>query len=250
MANDWFEWNGRRCTEFGIHVSEQPPITIPRERSTQVTIPGRAGTVTVTEGEDVYEDMTLTAACFLTDPAQIPEIASWLKGSGKVTFANRQGGFYYARLAEPIEFNRIMRGRQHMAFDISFLCSPFWYESDVHDITVTAVNNSINYRLMNPCPVHTEPVITVNGSGSSTLTVNTTLVTLDNLSGSVTLDCEAGIAYTVDAFGTKRFAGELVSLEDGVWPRLEANAYNMISVSALSGSSLSSIVIQPNRRYL
>ena len=22
--NDWFEWNGRRCTELGIHVLEQP----------------------------------------------------------------------------------------------------------------------------------------------------------------------------------------------------------------------------------
>lgn len=27
--NDWFEWNGKRCTEYGIHVLEQPPLTLP-----------------------------------------------------------------------------------------------------------------------------------------------------------------------------------------------------------------------------
>ena len=26
--NDWFEWNGVRCTQYGIHVSEQPPMAI------------------------------------------------------------------------------------------------------------------------------------------------------------------------------------------------------------------------------
>ena len=73
---DWFEWNGRRCTEFGIHVSEQPPITVPRERVEQVTIPGRPGTLTIAEGDDVYEDMALEVACFISDSSRIPEIAA------------------------------------------------------------------------------------------------------------------------------------------------------------------------------
>ena len=32
--NDWFEWNGVKCTLLGIHVSEHPPITLPEERVT------------------------------------------------------------------------------------------------------------------------------------------------------------------------------------------------------------------------
>ena len=28
ILNDWFEWNGVRCTQYGIHVSEQPPMTM------------------------------------------------------------------------------------------------------------------------------------------------------------------------------------------------------------------------------
>ena len=85
--NDWFEWNGVRCTQYGIHVSELPPPTIPSERVTYTNVPGRPGSLTTLEGEDVYEDVVLTAQCFLADPMKIPAIAAWLKGSGKVAFA-------------------------------------------------------------------------------------------------------------------------------------------------------------------
>ena len=91
--NDWFEWNGEKSTAHGIFVSEQPPITVPKERSKQTTIPGRPGSLTTLEGDDVYDDLTLTATCFIRDPALIPSIARWLKGGGMVTFANRPGGF-------------------------------------------------------------------------------------------------------------------------------------------------------------
>lgn len=40
--NDWFEWNGKRCTEYGIHVLEQPPLTLPAERVTFTDVPGRS----------------------------------------------------------------------------------------------------------------------------------------------------------------------------------------------------------------
>ena len=91
--NDWFEWNGVRCTQYGIYVSELPPPTIPSERVTYTNVPGRPGSLTTLEGEDVYEDVVLTAQCFLSDPTKIPAIARWLKGSGKVAFAHRQGAF-------------------------------------------------------------------------------------------------------------------------------------------------------------
>ena len=47
--NDWFSWNGKKSTEYGIHVLEQPPITIPAERATFTNIPGRPGSLTTLE---------------------------------------------------------------------------------------------------------------------------------------------------------------------------------------------------------
>jgi phage-related protein len=103
--NDWFEWNGTRCTEYGIHVTELPPITIPAERVSYTNIPGRAGSLTTIEADDVYDDMILVAQCVIADPAQIPAIAGWLKGAGTVTFANRQGGHYEARIVNHTNLN-------------------------------------------------------------------------------------------------------------------------------------------------
>ena len=129
--NDWFEWNGVKCTDYGIYVTEQPPSTIPEERVTFTNIPGRSGSLTTLEGDYVYEDLVLTATCVISDPDRILEIAGWLRGSGTVTFANRDGGFYYARVVNQIPFEKILRGNPHRSFAVNFRCKPFWYETDV-----------------------------------------------------------------------------------------------------------------------
>ena len=135
--NDWFSWTGVKCTEYGIHVLEQPPITIPAERATFTNVPGRPGSLTMLEGDDVYDDMILTAQCMISDPSNIHAIASYLKESGKVAFANRPGGFYFARIVNQIPFEKILRGNPHRSFAVNFRCQPFWYQENVPEITVT-----------------------------------------------------------------------------------------------------------------
>ena len=36
--NDWFSWNGVKCTEYGIHVTAQPSIICPSERVTYTNV--------------------------------------------------------------------------------------------------------------------------------------------------------------------------------------------------------------------
>ena len=132
--NDWFSWNGVKCTEHGIHVLEQPPVTIPAERATFTNIPGKPGSLTTLEGDDVYDDLILTAQCMISDPSSIRTIASYLKGSGKVAFANRPGGFYFARIVNQIPFEKILRGNPHRSFAVNFRCKPFWYQERVEMI--------------------------------------------------------------------------------------------------------------------
>ena len=231
--NDWFELNGIRCTEYGIHVSEQPSITIPSERVTYTNIPGRPGSLTTLEGEDIYDDLLLTATCFLSDPTQISAIAAWLKGSGTVTFANRQGGFYYARISNQISFEKILRGNPHRAFAINFRCKPFWYAENVEPITLTESGTFIT----NPGSVYSEPVITLYGFGDIALMVGTTVVELTAIDGSITLDTPLMEAYkdTVSMNGSM----------SGDFPMLIPGA-NAVSWSG----TVTSVVIQPNWRYL
>ena len=169
--NDWFEWNGVRCTDYGIYVTEQPPPTIPEERVTFTNIPGRSGALTTLEGDYVYEDMVLTATCVISDPDRIPEIAGWLRGSGTVTFANRDGGFYYARVINQIPFEKILRGNPHRTFAVNFRCKPFWYEADVPVKNIQPASGSTSgyVTMQNPGNVPSEPIITVTGSGEITI---------------------------------------------------------------------------------
>lgn len=229
---DWFEWNGIRCTQYGIHVLEQPPVTIPSERVTFTDVPGRSGSLTQLEGDDVYDDMVLTATCLIADPSRIPEIAAWLRGSGTVTFANRQGGFYHAHVVNQIPFEKILRGNPHRSFAINFRCKPFWYLSDVKPITLTTSGSFIT----NPGCVASEPVITVYGSGEITLMVGMTITELE-ITDKITLDTPLMEAYSGSTSMNSCMSGDFPSLLPGK---------NAVSWSG----NVSRVEIQPNWRSL
>ena len=231
--NDWFEWNGVRCTDLGIHVEEQPPLTLASERATFTNAPGRPGSLTTLEGDDVYDDMILTANCFITSIDNYEDIAAYLKGSGKVTFATRPEGFYYARIVNQISFDRILRGNPHRSFAVNFRCKPFWYPESVAAITLTSSTSFVN----NPGNVYSEPVITVRGSGEITLMVGTTIVELSDISGSITLNSELKDAYTGVFTANSKMSGEFPVLQPGS---------NAVSWSG----NVSSVEIMPNWRYL
>mgnify|MGYP006910803671 CR=1 FL=1 len=231
--NDWFEWNGVRCTQYGIHVSELPPPTIPSERMTYTNVPGRPGSLTTLEGEDVYEDVVLTAQCFLADPMKIPAIAAWLKGSGKVAFANRQGGFYYARVANQISFEKILRGNPHRSFAVNFRCKPFWYQKNVAPIALTQSGSFVT----NPGNVYAEPVITVYGTGAITLMVGMIITELEGISGSITLNSQLQEAYSGTTSMNGAISGEFPVLLPG---------QNAVSWTG----NVTSLNVIPNWRFL
>ena len=231
--NDWFEWKGVKCTEYGIHVLEQPPITRPAERVTFTDVPGRSGSLTTLQGDDVYDDLTLTATCIIEDSSRIAEICGWLKGGGTVTFANRPGGFYYARVVNQIPFEKILRGNPHRSFAVNFRCKPFWYQENVPEVTITTSGTFIT----NPGSVYSEPVITVYGSGEITLMVGTTIVELDGITDSITLDTMLMEAYKGVTSMNDCMSGDFPILTPG------ANAISWTG-------EVTKVVIQPNWRFL
>jgi phage-related protein len=233
MIRDWFEWNGIRCTDYGMHVLEQPPLTMPAERVTFTDVPGRSGSLTTLEGDDIYADMVLTAQCMIADPARIPALCGWLKGGGRVTFANRPGGCYYARINNQIAFEKILRGNPHRSFAVAFRCKPFWYQVGVEPITLTASGGTIT----NPGSVHAEPIITVHGSGDITLMVGTTLIELEGIKDSITLDTPLMEAYSGIVSMNGRMSGEFPVLKPGM---------NAVSWAG----DVSKVVVEPNWRWL
>ena len=231
--NDWFQWNGKRCTEYGIHVSDQPPLTVPAERVTFTDVPGRSGSLTTTEGEYVYEDMVLTAQCFILSGTRVPEIAAWLRGSGTVTFANRPEGYYEARIINQIPFEKILRGNPHLAFAANFRCKPFWYQKNISPITLTQSGSFVE----NPSSVFAEPIITVYGTGAITLMVGMSITELEGISGNITLNTPLMEAYSEATSMNSAMSGEFPVLKPG---------QNAISWTG----DVTKVEISPNWRYL
>ena len=200
---DWFEWNGVKCTvsQYGMHVLSQPSIVSPLERSEQVNIPGKSGTLTMTEGVDIYDNIALSCSCVIDDINKIPAITGWLKGNGKVKFPIRPNGYYKARIANQISFEKAVQGNPHRLFSIQFQCEPFFY-LDSGDVAQTY--NSTPITMINDGNISSLPLITARGSGSAARIICGSSTLFIDFAGdgdpisSLTIDCEAKVAYTGD----------------------------------------------------
>ena len=231
--NDWFEWNGVRCTEYGIHVLEQPALTVPSERATFTDVPGRSGSLTTLEGEDVYDDMVLTATCLIAGPERIPEIAAWLRGSGTVSFANREGGFYYARVVNQIPFEKVLRGNPHRSFSVNFRCKPFFHLDDSSETVIARSGDFIT----NPGCVASEPIITLTGNGDVTLMVGMQMIELTGVDSKIIIDSVLQEVYNDDGACNEKMEGDFPVLQPGV---------NAISWDG----DVTRVVVSPNWRTL
>lgn len=230
---DWFEWNGVRCTQYGIYVLTQPELIRPAERATFTTVPGRSGSLTTLEGEDVYDDFTVSAECIIENINQLAAINRWLRGSGTVTFANRQGGFYYARFVNQISFEKILRGNPHRSFAVTFRCQPFFYLSNVADVTVNYAGTLLN----NPYGFFSEPVLHVTMAGNAQIIIGASYFELSGITGTLVVDSTLMETHMNNMSYNSCMCGD--------YPRLMAGN-NIISWTG----NVDHIVIQPNWRML
>ena len=83
----WFEWNGVKCTTKGIRLQSMPPVIRPEERVQHVTIPGMAGDLTLTEGEDIFQSYIQTVSISVRGWNNVQKVQNWLKGPGDVIFS-------------------------------------------------------------------------------------------------------------------------------------------------------------------
>lgn len=202
----WFTWNGKQTNENYINVLSQPSFTIPTERATATPIPGRAGALTLLEGENVYDELTLSCSCVIKDNIQngidVPSyIGAWLRGNGEVTFASRPNGYYKARVSNQISFEKILRDYQYHTFSVQFRCSPFMYLISGDTPTTYGLQSGQtrkSFELDNLGNVFSKPLIRIDGTddgvkiacGGSQLEID-----MSGDIGYIILDCESMQAY-------------------------------------------------------
>lgn len=191
MAN-WFTFAGVQSSDYGVIVQTFPPLTLPEERAKFEPIPGRSGSLTLLEGDAVYEDIVLSIDCYVRDVDKLDLIAAWLRGSGDLVLGNMPDRCYKARCINQTEIGKVLRGRAYRAFPAVFRCSPYRY---IYPEPTAKIYASSPDSINNPGTVDAVPTITVVGSGDIDLTIGDRTIHIYSLASEISIDCDAGVAY-------------------------------------------------------
>lgn len=232
--NDYIIYNGTNSHDVAdLVITELPEMVIPEERVTFTDVPGLSGSLTQTQGTDVYHDRTLAVECYLRQPTadNIDKVAAYFRGAGKLYLPNRPDGYYEARVINQISFRKILRGRSPRSFTVNFRCKPlFRLYSGETEQTIDTSGASIT----NPSTVQAKPKITIAGSGDVTLMVGgTQIVELTGIEEGIVLDSEIQEAYWGETLQNSRMSGPFPTLKPGP---------NAIS---WSGGTVTSVKITP-----
>lgn len=233
MMADWFAWNGVKCTDYGVHVLTHPAISRPKERVTTQAVPGRSGSLTIIEGDCVYDEFIASCVCIAPNPTSIPAFSAWLHGPGVVMFGNQPTGYYHARVSSQIDFETVVRGRPNRKFTVNFRCQPFLYQLNMPDIVLTTSGQVVNQGT-----VFAEPVITVEGTGEIDLTIGEVILGISGLASSITIDVPQRLAYQEGVNLTGSLTGD-------EWPTLPVG-----TTSVSWTGSITRLTITPNWRTL
>lgn len=193
-----FRYRSIDSSDYGLILSA-PPIIGAAMRETRETIPGRSGTLKITD--ESYGDIAVTyQANFLADYRDVEqksrEIKAWLLGGGGVYELSDSFDADYFRMGSysgSVEIESIFLSGG--SANLTFACGPFKYLRTGQFIQSLASPGSI-YSFM---AFSSEPYIKVYGNGNGTLYITNSAanqsITISNIDGFVELDSEIAQAF-------------------------------------------------------
>lgn len=229
----YFIWKGIDSRSMGVVVTAYPPIIRAKERVTQVTIPGRAGTMTMLEGNDIYDGYIKTIRIGNRPTAPLQPIISWLSGAGELILGNEPGFAYTGRIINQISFTKLFPGTWQA--DVQIWVEPFKHSA----ITEPPISIQQEDVLYNPGDVAAFPRITLTGTGTGTLVLAGVAMTFENVTGGIIVDSETQLATDLSG--------------QNLWTHLCTGDYPIIPVrysTVIWDGNFSSVSIVPRWRWL
>lgn len=120
-----FTFKGTRSDAMGLKVLTIPTRTGPAERLSSQTIPGRSGSLTLSEGVDIFDDISIATNVFLEHPSveQLDALSVWYRGQGELNFNYnpwyQQAGYFIATCAAQPAFSPIVKDAMNLLWDSS-----------------------------------------------------------------------------------------------------------------------------------
>ena len=237
MGQSFFIWKNADCRSMGITLPAPPQIIRGEERVSHVTIPGRAGELTLTEGDNIYQSYIQTVTIQGRGAYRMREILNWLKGDGYVTFGGEPDRRQKARVIGAVSMNRHSKNTDWWTGEVQFYCEPL---KELLNPATTEITSS-GSAVVNAGDVKSRPKITATASGTSmTITKGGKTLTITGLTSSsqYIIDCEAGMV--TNAAGTEN----LTANSTGDFPVLDVGS------NTITGSGWSKLVFDRKERFL
>ena len=177
----------------GLLIQELAPISKPLLRNQIEEIEGRDGDIITPLGYAAY-DKEISVGLY--GKFDIDDVIEYFNSEGKVVFSNEPDKYYYYKILNQIDFERLLRFR---TATVTFHVQPFKYstEQGVKELTPAAGTTSVS--VVNKGNIYAKPAVTVYGTGTVNLSLNGTQILVINLgdtANNITIDADALEAYT------------------------------------------------------
>ena len=190
-----FTWNGKNSGDFGIYVQETPKLTRAARKMQVVDVEGRNGAIVFPQ--KAWNNVARSYAVFSGEKTWDAErnfdaIIEWLSAEGYCRLEDdfEPDVFRMAYFAGSVDITNLFGETGQTTLD--FNCKPQKFlKSGEKAISFSSGGGT----LRNPTGFEAKPLITVYGSGSGTISIGGTSVSISSIGTSVTLDCENMDAY-------------------------------------------------------
>lgn len=221
LTEAWFEFNGVRCDTVNVRLMDLPKRPIPAKQGEMIKIDGRSGYLWQSK-RGAYEPITIEVECSTLDGFSAEMLGDWLDGENWLRFSDEPDRAYKGRVVAEFLRNAMFFGFDRQVITIPFECQPFRYIYPAAEPETLTRANVVN----NPGTAHSEPRITINGSGELVVYVGEYMIGATGagvIVDSETMDCYeldgvtlANGRVTMDEYPVIPPGGAVVSWAGGV----------------------------------
>lgn len=205
----WFAFKGVNSEDMNVIVQSMPSDHIVENEVEYIQIPGRDGYLTINQNRKPPIDKYLTIAILPSDKSYQDNIKKWLTGSGELVLSTEPDVFYEAKVQTVKEYAHYSGTQAEITVYLIFRCQPSkYYLSGKHKVNLTT-----SPSILNNLGKISKPIITIHGTGSVSLSINSQLIQAD-IDGYSTIDSELMESYKDSTL--KIFTGPFPELIEGV----------------------------------
>lgn len=227
-------WNGIDSDTIpGLIITNTPPITKPKLRTSITKIDGRDGDIVEELG---YESYTKNIGIGLARNYDINQVIKYFTGSGELIISDEPDKIYNCKIIEKIDYEKLLRFKKAT---IKFYTQPFKYLKDEAKVTLN-VTTQKSLQVANRGLEKSKPIITLEGTGTIEISVNGLnkfKYTFPETDTKVIIDSLQEEAYLDGVYKNRNMLGEFIELELG---------NNTIAWTG----TLTKITVEPKSRWL